>query len=295
MAATILSGRRIALSLKRSLKREVANITKNVRMPLALAVLRIGGNPASEVYLKTQQRVANEFGIRYSVITLPKNVSQKKAEETIRKLNKDTKITGVIIHTPLPKHIDDKQLFATIACDKDVEGLNPTNIGRLVHASHKITPCTAAACMKLLDSAVRSLRGKEVVIVGHSEIVGKPLALMCLERMATTTVCHIATSEKGRLKDHVHRAEVLIVSVGKPNLIKGSWIRRGAVVIDVGISRQKGTITGDVEFAEAKKRASYITPVPGGVGPLTAVMLIKNLISLHYMKRGKNRCISLKS
>ena len=304
MAATIIDGKKIADRIKKAVKRDIKNIRARQKGILKLATLRIGDKASSGIYLKTQMRLADELGIKYYIKTLKANTSQKAAEREIAKLNRNKAVTGIIIHTPAPRHIDIERLFAKIAPDKDVEGLNPANIGKLiypvrdikdtkrkskisngVYGKRVITPCTASACMTLIDCTGVNLRGKEVVIVGHSEIVGKPLSLMLLSRIATTTVCHIGTYEKGLLKNHVQRAEVLIVSVGKPHLIKGNWIRKGAVVIDVGINRYKGTITGDVDFNTAKKKASYITPVPGGVGPLTAVMLMKNLVMLYKAKR----------
>ncbi len=281
MAATIIDGKKIADRIKKAVKRDIKNIRARQKGILKLATLRIGNNRSSGIYLKTQMRLADELGIKYYIKTLKANTSQKAAEREIAELNRSKAVTGIIIHTPAPRHIDIERLFAKIAPDKDVEGLNPANIGKLIYKKQVVAPCTASACMTLIDYTGVNLRGKEVVIVGHSEIVGKPLSLMLLSRMATTTVCHIGTYEKGLLKNHVQRAEVLIVSVGKRHLIKGSWIRKGAVIIDVGINRYKGTITGDVDFNTAKKKASYITPVPGGVGPLTAVMLMKNLVALY--------------
>ena len=283
--ATIIDGKEIANEIKKSVKRDIKNITRQKRV-LELAALQIGRNSSSQIYLNTQMRLANELGIKYYLKTLPRKTSQRKAEREIAKLNRDDAITGIIISTPTPKHIDLAKLFAKIAPNKDVEGLNPVSMGKLIYKDWVVAPCTARACMALIGSTGISLRGKEVVIVGHSEIVGKPLSLMLLSKMATTTVCHIGTYEKGLLKNHVKRAEVLIVSVGKSHLIKGDWIRKGAVIIDVGINRYRGTITGDVDFKGAVKRASYITPVPGGVGPVTTITLMKNLVALYKDAKG---------
>lgn len=280
MAASIIDGKRIARRMKESVKREIRNIIAKRKRTLKLAALQIGSHSSSEIYLNTQKKLAKELGVKYYLKTLPAKTSQRQTEREIAKLNRDNTITGIIIQAPTPKHIDLAKLLAKISPDKDVEGLNPINIGRLIYKDWIVAPCTASACMALIDSTGINLRGKEVVIVGHSEIVGKPLSLMLLSRMATTTVCHIGTYEKGLLKSHVGRAEVLIVSVGKSHLIKGGWIRRGAIVIDVGINRYRGKVTGDVEFSQAMRRASYITPVPGGVGPVTAIMLMKNLVAL---------------
>jgi len=280
MAATIIDGKKIADKIKRSVKRDVENIRNKHKVILRLVALQIGSNVTSEIYSNAQMKLARELGIEYNLKTLPEDISQKEAEDEIVKLNNDSAITGIVILTPTPKHIDIRRLFAKIHPDKDAEGLNPINIGRLIYGDWLVAPCTASACLALIDSTGINLFGKEIVIVGHSEIVGKPLSLMLLSRMATTTVCHIGTYRKGLLKSHIERAEVLVVSVGKSHLIKGNWLRKGAIVIDVGINRYEGKVTGDVDFKEAVKRASYITPVPGGVGPVTAVMLMKNLVAL---------------
>jgi len=281
MTATIIDGKRIAGHIKKAIRRDIKNIRAKDKRVLRLVALQIGRNHSSEVYLKAQMRLASELGIKYRVKTLKASVSRKTAENEITKLNNDNSVSGIIIHTPTPRHIDAESLFAKIRQDKDVEGLSPANMGKLAYRKAAVVPCTASACMALIDATGTNLRGKEAVIVGYSEIVGKPLSLILLSRLATVTVCHIGTYEKGLLKKHVRRAEILVVSVGKRYLIKGSWIRKGSIVIDVGINKYKGVITGDVDFNSARKRASYITPVPGGVGPLTAIMLMKNLVALY--------------
>jgi methylenetetrahydrofolate dehydrogenase (NADP+)/methenyltetrahydrofolate cyclohydrolase len=284
MAAVIIDGTRIAIEIKNSVRHDIKGILKTQNKVLKLVALQIGKSSSSEIYLNTQIRLANELEVKYHVRILPTRISQKALEKEIYRLNKDDSVTGIIIHTPIPKHIELAELIAKVSPDKDVEGLSPINMGRLVYDDWLVAPCTANACMTLIDSTGVNLHGKEVVIVGHSDIVGKPLSLMLLSRMATTTVCHIATYEKNLLKTHVQRAEVLIVSVGKRHLIKGSWIRKGAIVIDVGINKYRGTIIGDVEFDKARLKASYITPVPGGVGPVTAAMLMRNLVRLYNAK-----------
>jgi len=285
MAATIINGKKIADNIKKAVKRDIKNIRAKDKRVLKLVALQIGRSRPSEVYLKAQTRLAGELGIKYRVKTLKANVSRKTAENEIAKLNNDNSVTGIIIHAPVPRHINMESLLAKIRQDKDVEGLNPANIGKLIYREAVVLPCTANACIAAIDATGVNLRGKETVIVGHSEIVGKPLSLILLSRLATVTVCHIGTYEKGLLKKHVERAEILVVSVGKRHLIKGSWIRKGSIVVDVGINEYGGIITGDVDFKSAKKRASYITPVPGGVGPLTAIMLMKNLVALYKNRK----------
>ncbi len=281
MSTKILSGRDIAERIKGSVKREIGSITHRQKKTLKLVSLQMGESASSDLYLNNQRRLAEEMGVKYRSLVLSKDVTQKSVEKAINKLNLDPTVTGIIIQAPVPRHIDAGALSANVSPEKDVEALHPVNIGRLISEKWEIAPCTAGACMSLIESTGVDLRGKEAVIIGHSGIVGKPLSLMLLSRLATTTVCHIGTYEKGRLREHVSRAEVLIVSVGRPRLIRGPWIRKGAIVIDVGINMVNGKITGDVDFKEAIKRASFITPVPGGVGPVTSAMLMKNLVALH--------------
>ncbi len=283
MVCKLIDGKKVAEKIKRSLKRSIEALAVRGGR-LKLTAVAIGENLASEVYLARQKKLADELGVEYSVEYLPPTVSQKSAEREISLLNDDDSVSGIIIQMPVPKNIKSERLLAKIAPHKDVEGVNVSNIGRLTYENWAVAPCTASACMALIDASGIKLKGKEAVIVGHSAIVGKPLSLMLLSRLATTTVCHVGTYERGFLAEHVKKAEILIVAVGKSKLIKGSWIRKGAIVIDVGINKTGGKITGDVEFEGARKRAAYITPVPGGVGPVTAVMLMKNLVELYKDK-----------
>ena len=274
MPVQLLEGKTIAAGIKESLAKEVDRLHKRP----VLASILIGDNAGAEAYVKSQQKVAESLGIKYLLERLPDNLTQRGLIDFIQGLNEDDEINGIIIQMPLPKQIDYKAMSTFIAPKKDVEGVHPENLGKILMGKAKIIPCTAAAAMALIESTGANLYGKEVVIVGHSEIVGKPLSLLLLEKFATTTVCHIGTSEAGKLTEHVVGAEILVVAVGKAGLIKGAWVKEGAMVIDVGINRVEGKIVGDVEFEEAMKRAAYITPVPGGVGPLTVTMLMKNLI-----------------
>jgi methylenetetrahydrofolate dehydrogenase (NADP+)/methenyltetrahydrofolate cyclohydrolase len=277
MSAELLQGKLIADKIKQELIKEVEILKARAGVPKLVAV-QIGENPASEVYLKAQKNNADKLGIEYVLNTLKKDVSQKEAEGLIADLNKDKSVSAVILQLPMPQQIDAKKLINLLDPLKDAEGMHPNNLGQILLGKWKIAPCTASACLTLIESTGVNLYGKEVVVVGHSEIVGKPLSLMLLSKFATTTVCHIATGERGVLPEHVKRAEVLVVAVGKAGLIKGEWIKQGAIVIDVGINRIADKIVGDVEFEEAAKRAAFITPVPGGVGPLTATILMKNTV-----------------
>ena len=280
MLAILLEGKVVAEVLKAKIKAEVDELkAKHNRSPKLLA-FQMGENASSAVYVKAQKKVAESLGIEYELKTAPDSISQVEAEKLIEDLNNDKNITAIILQLPAPKGIDTKKLVGLIAPGKDAEGMHPQNLGKILLGQYKIGPCTAMAVMKLLESTKVNLYGKEAVIVGHSEIVGKPLSLMLLNKFATTTVCHIATGERGVLPEHVKQAEVLIVAVGRAGIVKGDWIKPGAIVIDVGINRVGDKILGDVEFEGASQKAAYITPVPGGVGPITTTILMRNTIEL---------------
>jgi methylenetetrahydrofolate dehydrogenase (NADP+)/methenyltetrahydrofolate cyclohydrolase len=272
--AKILEGKLIADSIKEGIKNEVQSLNHKP----VLSSIMVGENAGASAYVKSQKKTAESLGIEYQFHQLSQDTSENALIEFIQKLNVDESVNGIIVQMPLPGSIDYKKISQFILPEKDIEGLHPANIGKIVFGKAKLVPCTPAAVMELLNACAIDLYGKEVVIVGHSEIVGKPLSLLLLERFATVTVCHIGTSKAGKLEEHVRNAQVLIVAVGKAGLIKGEWIKEGAIVIDVGINRIGDKIVGDVEFEEAKLRASWITPVPGGVGPLTVTMLMRNLV-----------------
>jgi len=272
--AKLLEGKPLAEVIKEEIKKQVASL----KAKPVLASIMVGDNAGAASYVKSQSKAAQNLGIEYRLQTLPQGITEGALIEFIRKLNTDKTVNGIIIQMPLPAEIDYKKISQFILPEKDIEGMHPANIGKLLFGKAKLIPCTAASVMELINSSGIDLYGKEVVIVGHSEIVGKPLALLLLDKFATVTVCHIGTSKAGKLEEHVRRAEVLIVAVGRAGLIKGDWIKEGAVVIDVGINRVNDKIVGDVEFEGAEKRAGFITPVPGGVGPLTVTMLMRNLV-----------------
>ena len=280
MPAKLLEGKVIAEKLRTAIKSDIDALkAKHGRAPKLLAI-QIGENDSSAVYVKAQKKVAETVGIEYELKVLPDSTSQSEAENLINVLNKDASLTAIILQLPVPKGVDAKRLAGAIAPAKDAEGMHPQNLGKILLGNYRIGPCTAMAAMELLESTGEKLYAKEAVVVGHSEIVGKPLALMLLNKFATTTVCHIATGERGVLADHVKRAEVLIVAVGKAGLVKGDWVKPGAIVIDVGINKVGEKIVGDVEFDAASQRAAYITPVPGGVGPITTTILMRNTVEL---------------
>ena len=280
MSAVLLDGKLIAEGLRAKMRLEVDALKAKRKRTPKLAALQIGDNASSAVYVKAQKKIADALGIEYELKVVPDNISQSVAENLVKEMNKDDSVTAIILQLPVPKGIDAKRLTNLISPLKDAEGMTPENLGKIVSGQYKIGPCTAMAVMELLESTKVNLYGKEAVVVGHSEIVGKPLALMLLNKFVTTTVCHIATGERGLLPEHVKRAEILIAAVGKPGIIKEDWIKDGAIVIDVGINRVGDKILGDVEFDGASRKASYITPVPGGVGPLTTVMLLRNTVEL---------------
>lgn len=272
--AKLLEGKPIAEKIKEEIKQQVQSLK---RKPVLVSI-QVGENPGAASYVKSQQKAAENLGIEYQLHKLSQDTTENALIEFVQKLNADKSVNGIIIQMPLPAQIDYKKLSQFIFPEKDVEGMHPANIGKIVFGKTKILPCTPAAVMELLNATGIDLYGKEVVVVGHSEIVGKPLDLLLLDKFATVTVCHIGTSKAGKLEEHVRTAEILIVAVGKARLIKGDWVREGAIVIDVGINRVGDKIVGDVEFEGAEKRAAWITPVPGGVGPLTVTMLMRNLV-----------------
>jgi len=276
----LLKGRPIADALKESLKKDIAARGSKPK----LVAIQAGDNDASAIYVRNQKKTAEEIGIAYELMKLDPGISPGAVEKNLDALRSDPEVTGVILQMPLPGHLDYGSMIGKIGYLKDAEGMHPANLGRLVLGDFYVAPCTASACMELIKAAGVDLRGKETVIVGHSNIVGKPLALMLLRMFATTTICHVGTAEKGRLAEHALRAELLVSAVGKAGVIKGGWIKPGAVVIDVGINKAGDKIVGDVEFDAAAEKASYITPVPGGVGPLTTVMLMRNVVALSRLQ-----------
>lgn len=276
----LLEGKQIAEKIKEGLRKEIAALKEKRGSPPGLVAVQVGKSPSSLVYINSQKKAAESVGIDYKLVEMPGSVSQSEAEKTVRELSADRNVTAIILELPLPPAIDGKRLVGVIPPAKDAEGMHPENLGRVLTGDSRIGPCTAMAVMALLESTGVKLYGKEAVVVGHSDIVGKPLALMLLNKFVTTTVCHIATGERGTLAEHVKRAEILVSAVGKDRVIKGEWVKEGAIVIDVGMNRSGEKLVGDVEFDAASKKASYITPVPGGVGPVTTAILMRNVVEL---------------
>jgi methylenetetrahydrofolate dehydrogenase (NADP+)/methenyltetrahydrofolate cyclohydrolase len=279
MSCSIIDGNAIAQRIKNEVTVRAKQFAeKNQRVHLT-AIL-VGATAAGELYAQRQAEACRAVGIEYSLLALPADTTQKDLKNTIRRLNKDESVTGIMMHLPLPPHIDAARMQYEIDVVKDVEGVNPANIGYVVYGHTLIAPCTALAAIELIRSTGIELRGVEAVVVGASQIAGKPIALLLSEQMATVTLCHVATKD---LMSHTQRAEVLVIAVGKPGLITPQHVKSGAVVIDVGINRvtlpdgTKKTV-GDVDFEGVKQKASYISPVPGGVGPMTVAMLLRNTL-----------------
>ena len=278
MPAKTIDGAALAASLQHEVAQRVRELKDHGRSVHLTAVL-VGSTPAGELYAERQRQACRAVGIDYELRTLPESTDSKSLAGAIQSLNRDPSVTGIMLHLPLPKHLDATEMQYQIDPVKDVEGVNPANIGYVVYGHTLIAPCTALAVIECIKSTDFPLRGAEAVVVGASQIAGKPIALLLAEQMATVTLCHIATRE---LSQHTRRAEVLVVAVGEPGLIKPADVREGAVVIDVGINRvtlSDGTkkTVGDVDEA-VKERAGWITPVPGGVGPMTVAMLLKNTL-----------------
>jgi len=280
VSAKILEGGPIAEQIQAEI---VAEIAKMARPPCLVAVMA-GDNVGARMYAKMQAKACQEVGIAYELKEFDEGISEADLLGEIESLNEDESVDGLILQMPVPEHINARTVQATIAPRKDVDGVNPTNLGRVVMGHIEVAPCTAQAAVRLVEETGIDLYGAEVVVVGHSEIVGKPVALLLLDKFATTTVCHIGTSDAGMLNEHTSGADILIVAVGVPGLIKGDMIKPGAAVIDVGINRVKDPETGkrktvgDVAFAEAVEVAGIITPVPGGVGPITTAMLLQSTL-----------------
>jgi len=273
--ATIIDGKAIAAKIRKELTAEVAGLKTKGVIP-GLAVVLVGEDPASKVYVSMKEKACTDVGIFSAEHKLSVETSETELLSLIARLNADPKIHGILVQLPLPKQINTEKVLEAISPDKDVDGFHPYNVGRLMVGKPTFQPCTPYGVMVMLKEIGFDLAGKNVVVVGRSNIVGKPVAMMCLQQHATVTICHSRTKN---LADVVRSADVVIAAVGVPEMIKGDWIKDGAVVIDVGVNRVgEKKLVGDVEFAAAAERAAAITPVPGGVGPMTITMLLYNTV-----------------
>ncbi len=276
MTARILDGKSIADALLQDIKRQVSErAAAGLRIP-GLAVILLGGDPASSIYVRNKRRACDTVGVLSVSHDLPESTTQAELLALIDKLNNDPTVDGILVQAPLPHHIDEETVIEAIRPDKDVDGFHPYNIGRLAVRLPVLRSCTPYGVMKLLEASGEPLRGKHAVVVGASNHVGRPMALELLLAGCTVTVCHSATQD---LPGHVARADLVVAAVGKPEMVKGAWIKEGAIVVDIGINRlDSGKLVGDVEFATAAERAAWITPVPGGVGPMTVATLLQNTL-----------------
>ena len=276
MTAQILDGKAIAESLKQDLKRATDIRLKSGKRPPGLAVVLLGADPASEVYVSSKRRGCEEIGFKSTSYNLPVTTTEAELLELINTLNHNSEIDGILVQLPLPVHINADNIIEHIAPHKDVDGFHPYNIGRLAQRNPQLRPCTPKGMITMLNETGIDLRGQEAVVIGASNIVGRPMSLELLLAGCTTTVCHRMTKD---LELHVRRADILIVAVGRPNFIPGEWVKPGAIVLDVGINRLKdGSLVGDVEFHAARDKAAWISPVPGGVGPMTVATLLENTL-----------------
>ena len=276
MTANIIDGKQIASSIIADIKKQVMSNQANGIIPPGLAVIQVGEDPASSVYVRNKRKACEEVGMQSFNYDLSESTTQKELLDLVTSLNLNPEVSGILIQLPLPSHINETIVIETINPTKDVDGFHPYTIGRLMQRIPLLRPCTAIGVITMLEAIDIDPLGMNAVIVGASNLVGRPLSLELLLKGATTTVCHKFTTN---LEDHIRQADILAVAVGKPNFIPGDWIKKDAVVFDIGINRdENGKLTGDVDFESAKKNASWITPVPGGVGPMTVSMLIKNTL-----------------
>lgn len=276
MTANIIDGKAIAEKIRSEIKDQVANVINQGNQVPGLAVVQVGQDPASSVYVRNKRMACKEVGMNSFEYDLDENVTQNELLSLVDELNANSEVTGILIQLPLPEHINETMVIEAIDPKKDVDGFHPYTIGRLMQRIPLLRPCTAIGVITMLEEIGVDPIGQHVVIVGASNLVGRPLNLEFLLKGATTTVCHKYTKN---LEDHVKQADILAVAVGKANFIPGGWIKEGAIVFDIGINRNEaGKLTGDVDFESAKERASWISPVPGGVGPMTVAMLIKNTL-----------------
>src|SRR3989442_7032434 len=278
MSAQVVEGKRIAQSVYDDLRTEIPQLIRQTGRRPVLVSIYAGSHPAIEIYIRSQNRVAGELGIEYRWYHLPDTAEEREVLRRLDQLNRDPEVTGIILQLPLPLHLRRSVLVNAINPLKDLDGHHPENVGAALVGEMRVGSCTGLAVLRLLDATGIAMEGKEAVIVGHSELVGKPVSLMLLERLATVTICHIATARRGLLAEHVRRAEILVVAVGSPGVIKGEWIRIGAAVIDVGVSQVGKRIVGDVELAAAQERAAFISPVAGGVGPVTVWVFMQKTV-----------------
>ena len=271
----IIDGKKIAETLRQKLKKEIIEIKSSFKSVPGLTVILIGEDAASKIYVKNKEKFSKEIGINSEVIKYPENIEEKEVLSKIIELNKNKKVSGILVQLPLPKHINKQKVIETILPEKDVDGFHPINVGNLSSGYDSKIPCTPLGCFILLKEVEKNLSGKHAVVIGRSNLNGKPMAQLLLKENCTVTITHSKTKD---LKSQCNKADIIIAAVGKPKLVKGDWVKKNAIVIDVGINKTPDGIVGDVDFNEVSKVAKAITPVPGGVGPMTIACLLRNTV-----------------
>ncbi|MBQ8515144.1 MAG: bifunctional methylenetetrahydrofolate dehydrogenase/methenyltetrahydrofolate cyclohydrolase FolD [Ruminococcus sp.] len=284
MMAQLMSGKIVSAQVRENLKKETEALIESTGIYPGLAVILVGHDPASQVYVRNKQLACEELGFHAFEYKLSENTTQEQLLDLIRVLNKDAKVHGILVQLPLPDHLDEQSVLYAIAPEKDVDAFHPMNVGKIMIGSYDVLPCTPAGVMELLDAAGVEIAGKNCVVVGRSNIVGKPMAMLLLQRSGTVTICHSRTKN---LAEVCAAADILVVAIGKPKFITADMVKEGAVVVDVGINRlENKKLCGDVDFENVEPKASYITPVPGGVGPMTITMLMKNTLRAAKLQNG---------
>ena len=278
MTLKIIDGKKIAGIIKKEASKELENLYNQYKIKPNITTIKIGNDSSSDLYLRLRDNACKEIGITSNHLEFPDDVTEKEIINSINKLNSDNKVHGILIQFPIPNHISANKLFKSIQPNKDVEGFNPHNLGKTLIGDESIIPCTPLAVLKILEYEKEKIEGKDIVIINHSNIVGKPLAILLLNRNATTSICHVFTKN---LKDYTSKADILITATGIPNMLTKDFVKKGSFIIDVGISKTKNGITGDVDFKSVKDKINSITPVPGGVGPITVACAIKNMLKTY--------------
>ena len=271
----IIDGKKTAADLRSNLKNEVDNLKKKFNRVPGLTVILIGEYAPSKIYVRNKEKSAVEIGLKSEIIKYPDTVDEKTVLEKISELNKDENVSGILVQLPLPKHINNKKIIDAIDPNKDVDGFHPNNVGNLSSGYESSIPCTPLGCHFLIKKIEPNLNGKKAVVLGRSNLNGKPMTQLLLKENCTVTIAHSKTKN---LKEECLKADILVVAVGIPKLVKGDWVKKGSIVIDVGINKTEEGIVGDVDFDEVSKHAKAVTPVPGGVGPMTIACLLKNTI-----------------
>lgn len=283
--AIIIDGKAVSAKIREEIKAESAAFEKETGIKPGLAVIIVGEDPASQIYVRNKGKACEEVGFYSEIHRLPEETTKEQLLELVHNLNKNDKIHGILVQSPLPKHLDEALIVNNIDYNKDVDAFHPVNVGKIMIGDYNFLPCTPAGVMELLKAYDIDVCGKEVAVVGRSNIVGKPQAMLMLHANATVTICHSRTKN---LSEVLRRADVVVMAIGKAKFLKADMIKDGAVVIDVGMDRdENGKLCGDVDFDECEKKASFITPVPGGVGPMTITMLMKNTLASAKLKAGK--------